>query len=279
MANDQAEDRGIGHITTGVEQGNLVFQAVGFVRTQLPAWRDDPHRQAEQAEERLNSQLCKFLNSRARHDFPMVYFHHEEFQTGRRRVDLSVLTTESSLIGARMHSIYDPFLVFEGKRLPAPTSDRQIEYVSGNDRRNGGIQRFKLRLHGATLEVAGMIGYLQDGSPGSWHQDINQWIAELASGARQDVCAWASTEVLGELSEDKVARISWCRSDHARIANGTSASIRLHHLWVLMGHFAPAPSENASISTSSSYERMPVRDDTDTPMSRATGGDAEPNGP
>jgi len=148
---------GIGRITTGINANMLVGKTVAFVRQQLPEWRDDPNRVEEQAENRLNIQLCKFLEVRARNEFPMACFHHEEYQTGQARVDLSALPSRSVFIDARFHSIYDPFLVLEGKRLPAPSADREKEYLIGN-RRNGGMQRFKLGLHGADLSIAVMIG-------------------------------------------------------------------------------------------------------------------------
>ena len=91
----------VGRITAGIETNGLVTETVAFVRKQLPQWRDDPERREEQSEDKLNGQLCKFLDVHARKDFPMVHFHHEEYQTGRRRVDLSVLPVESTVIDAR----------------------------------------------------------------------------------------------------------------------------------------------------------------------------------
>jgi hypothetical protein len=234
MAGDERQYRGAGHITSGIATDTLITQALTFVRLHLPAWRDDPDRRTEEAEERLNAQLAKFLNARARRDFPMAYFHHEEHQGARRRVDLSVLPTESSLIGAMTYSVYDPFLVIEGKRLPAPSVDREIEYVTGNDRRTGGIQRFKLGLHGGALDVAGMVGYVQGRSVGDWHQQINSWITDLASGRRQDVCLWEANETLGPLEVNEASGASYCASGHGRASPGSRGVIRLHHLWVVM---------------------------------------------
>ena len=79
----------------------------------------------------------------------MAVFHHEEFQTGRRRIDLSVKTEQVIIAGTRKFTKYDPYLVIEGKRLPAPTKDREMEYVTGGQEISGGLQRFKLGLHGA----------------------------------------------------------------------------------------------------------------------------------
>ena len=52
----------------------------------------------------------------------MAIFHHEEYQTGRRRIDMSAKTESIILAGTRKFTKYDPYLVIEGKRLPAPTA-------------------------------------------------------------------------------------------------------------------------------------------------------------
>jgi hypothetical protein len=133
-----------GRITSGVNSKEFVERTLEFVRDELPKWRDDPSRPGEESEERLNAQLCKFLNIASRHNFPMVCFHHEEKQAMTRRVDFSALLSTSQLIGATFYSIYDPFVVFEGKRLPLPTRDREREYVTGGEFKTGGKQRFKM---------------------------------------------------------------------------------------------------------------------------------------
>ena len=121
----------IGQITTGIDQNTLAFKTIHFVRAQLPIWRDDLERPYEQSENKLNLQLCKFLDSCARNDFPMVRFDHEEYQSDCRSVDLAASSVETTVIGARQHTIYDPVLVIECKRLPAPSYDCEKEYVTG----------------------------------------------------------------------------------------------------------------------------------------------------
>jgi hypothetical protein len=175
-----------------------------------------------------------FLEARARSEFPMACFHHEVPETGQHRVDVSASPPEMIVIEATTYSIYDPFLVLEGKRLPAPSSDRQMEYVTGREQRNGGIQRFKLGLHGAKLQVAMIIGYVQEGSALHWHKEINSWISALAAGTVTDVCVWKAEDRLGSLDEDKEDRIGSCSSEHERSGVVASNSIRLHHLLVEM---------------------------------------------
>lgn len=157
-----AIEQSIGQITSGIRPGELELKTIGFVRQGLPAWRDDPHRPDGLSESVLNLLLCKFLNSRARNDFPMVCFYHEENEPHQRRIDLSATPAEPVTIGARQYTIYDPFLAFECKRLPTPPPrDREQEYITGGiKKKSGGVQRFKLGLHGANLDLVVMIGYI-----------------------------------------------------------------------------------------------------------------------
>ena len=224
----------VGRITDGLKQDTLVDKTIAFVRQRLPEWRDDPDRPQEHSEKKLNPQLCKFLNTRARSDFPMVCFNAEEPQTGRRQVDLSATPTKTTTIDTREYAIYEPFFVLECKRLPAPSPRRRMEYVTSGESKKGGIQRFKLGLHGADLTVAAMIGYVQEKSASHWHQLINKRISDLAAGCVSDVCPWKTTETLGHLEQDAVKGIAVCESIHDRSGDVRGRSIQLHHLWVEM---------------------------------------------
>ena len=93
-------------------------------------------------------------------------------------------------IGAKEHSIYAPFLVLECKRLPAPSKDREKEYVTGFDHTSGGIQRFKMGLYGHTHSFAVLIGYIQRENSKFWYNKIREWILELAQGDIEDQCSW-----------------------------------------------------------------------------------------
>lgn len=242
MANPDCGRRAIGRITEGLQAGTLVDKTIAFVHQQLAPWRDDPDRPDEQSENRLNLQLCKFLDSRARQEFAMVRFDTEEPQTGQRRVDLSASPARTTLIGARPYTIYTPILVLEGKRLPMPSAHRKKEYVTGGECRNGGIQRFKLGLHGADLHVAALIGYIQKQSPSAWRGVINRWISDLAAGSLPDICPWSVAERLGPLQADIPNKVAFCTSSHGRLGKVVSDSIRLYHLWVVMGQRKDAAS-------------------------------------
>jgi len=236
MVKNKSSIQNFGKITSGlVKQNNLALKTIAFIYEQLPRWRDDPNRPDEHSENKLNLQLCKYLKSTARHDFPMVTFDHEEYQYGRRSVDLSVSPNEITLIGARLHTIYDPFLVIECKRLPAPSSNPEKEYViGGNEKISGGIQRFKRGLHGANLDLVVMIGYVQEKSVRFWHRKINEWISELCLKKVKDSCVWNDNEILDLICEDVMEGKANYRSVHYRENSETSNQIKIHHLWIEM---------------------------------------------
>jgi len=233
-----AEKPAIGKITLGLTPGTLALKTIDFVYTRLPAWRNHTVRPVVQSEDRLNLQLCKFLEIQARNDFPMVSFQREEYQSGQARIDISASPTETVIIEAtpyRTYTIYEPIVVFEGKRLPAPSRDREKEYVTGGIKhKSGGIQRFKLGLHGAAHDIAAMIGYIQERSSREWYEEINKWIVELSGSTIADVCVWDKSEVLEKLEEDSLMGIANCQSSHNRTGSAKSNKILLRHLWIKM---------------------------------------------
>jgi len=223
-----------GQITSGLKSHASILSIITFVCEQLPSWRDDPNRLAVESEDRLNSQLYKFLNSQAREHLPMFLFGYEEPQYKRRNVDISVLPSENMIIEARPHTIYDPVLVIECKRLPAPSVGREKEYVTGTspDKITGGIQRFKLDFHGAKHELAAMVGYIQEQFDKDWRNTINGWIKELIAKPIGDGCVWSDDEILYLLENNTATGIIKCSSKHRRTAN--NRKIEIYHLWISM---------------------------------------------
>jgi len=236
MTKDRGEGKLIGQITSGIDQPDtFALKTITFVFQQLPTWRDDSDRPVERSEDKLNLQLCKFLDTRARNDFPMVRFDHEVYQTGRRSVDLSASLVEKTVIGAWLYTIYDPILVLECKRLPAPSQDREKEYVTGGkERKSGGIQRFKLGLHGADLDIMALVGYVQERSLHHWHRKVNEWISELASGTISDSCVWNADELIEPIDKYISKGLARYRSVHSRTSHKSKNEIQIHHLWIAM---------------------------------------------
>jgi hypothetical protein len=222
-----------GRITSGVSANAAALKTLDFIGRHLAAWRDDPERPRAEPERELNSQLCKFLNVVAqRSNFAMVLFHHEEPQGARHSADFSANPIDGGWIEGRQYTKYEPILVMEGKRLPTPGSGREREYVasSAGERPGGGVQRFKLGLHGAKLTTAGMIGYLQANACEHWFAVINRWIDELVSSGDP---LWSNNDRLNGFVLDSCARVSRCESQHTR-SSVDATPIRLAHLWVEM---------------------------------------------
>lgn len=222
-----------GQISSGIQLNALVDRTIDFVYAQLPNWRDDPDRSPVDAENLLNLQLCKYMNWVARRQFSMVHFNPEEPQVERRKVDISATPDETIEIHTHRYTKYDPFLVIEGKRLPTPGPGRTREYVTGGKSRTGGIQRFRLGLHGNLLATAVMIGYLQSDSTTTWHKQINDWIKEELTSPTDTTCTWSAADELGPLQTDTDVRAAACTSSHER-TDGVSDQISLRHLWIEM---------------------------------------------
>ena len=223
-----------GQITSGIKLKTSILEIINFISVQLPFWRDDPNRVDEQSEHKLNAQLSKFLNYKAREHLPMFRFDHEEPQQSSRSIDISVSPETRVVIEARTYTIYDPVLVIECKRLPAPSLDREKEYVSGQspDKITGGIQRFKLCFHGAKHDLAAMVGYIQNGIDEGWIDTINKWIKELAAKPIGDGCVWSDDEILCLDEYNSITGVGKCKSKHRRSAK--NHKIEIYHIWISM---------------------------------------------
>lgn len=121
--------------------------------------------------------------------------------------------------------------VFEGKRLSKSLgAKRSYEYVFGHTENGrhipcGGMERFKLSIHGSNLPRAGMIGYLQDETPIKWQRLLNVKIIDLAS-ERHYYPRWSDKEVLVLVKDE--GRVS----TRSSVLYRQSDEIHLTHLWV-----------------------------------------------
>lgn len=221
-----------GRITSGIPAEAAALKTLEFIGSHLAAWRDDPERPSCDRERDLNSQLCKFLNVAAKHDFAMVHFHHEESQGVVHSADFSANPIDGGWIEGRQYTKYAPILVMEGKRLPTPGSGREREYITSpvGKKPGGGVQRFKLGLHAASHSIAGMVGYVQAKSCVHWFTEINDWLDQLA---KSEDGLWSTGDRLREFIFDSRERVSRCESEHLR-ESGASPTIHLAHFWVEM---------------------------------------------
>jgi hypothetical protein len=208
----------------------IELSVIDFVFRHLAAWRDDPMRRPEAAEAKLSAQLSTYLDRISRREgFPII-FQREQPQGGSRDIDMVANPDDELMAFGYFNSSYDEIVVFEAKRLPAPESDRQREYVSGGtEKLSGGIQRFKACVHGKGHSTAAMLGYIQEHTPSFFYREINTWILELCDW-QADSVPWTKEEQLDDLIEHSngTARAI---SIHQRVQSGP---ITMHHLWVVM---------------------------------------------
>lgn len=200
---------------------------VEFFKTHLPQFAESVLNTNIDIEDGLNSQLARFITNAAAQE---IFFAERESMEDETRgnsptVDIGIyLKVEDAGI--------DPPLitVFEGKRLTTKLPNkRRREYVIGHEKGGkhihcGGIERFKLGIHGGRLNRAGMIGYLQDGTPDSWLKKISAWICDLCSQPCDP--AWSEREQLTLQETD--GRVT----EYSSVVNRVDSELRLTHLWI-----------------------------------------------
>jgi hypothetical protein len=207
-----------------------------FVASQLPGWRDHPERPKCQAETKLTEQLCEYLSSAS---YQSGDLNHIQFRTetgdetrANRKIDLSIKPRVALVVEGRLHNIFDAILPIECKRLPTPSgTDRdEREYVFNQHASTGGIQRFKAGHHGASHELAAMIGYVQEETCSFWTARVKEWIGALVA---LNQAGWSAKDLPRVVRSDAVRRIMVLSSSHSR-AGGSTPMIEVCHLWIQM---------------------------------------------
>lgn len=117
---------------------------------------------------------------------------------------------------------HKPEFLMEAKRLPAPTSRREKEYVAGttpSGNPNGGIERFKLGIHGAGYSHCGMLAFVEENEFEDWFNTVNLWISELFPSS--------SKKEFLEIQEVKTY-FNYYKS----IAERDNNNLHLDHFWI-----------------------------------------------
>jgi hypothetical protein len=207
---------------------NTQFEmVVEFLKEHLPQFAETVLNTDIINENGLNSRLSRFITNAAAQE---IFFAERESME-----DETHGNSPAGDIGIYLNvediGIDPPLItIFEGKRLTTKLPNkRRREYVIGHEEdgkyiKCGGIERFKLAIHGGKLNHAGMIGYLQDGTPDSWQVKVNTWICEL-SGQPSDP-AWSEREKLTPQKTD--GRVT----KYSSIVNRVESELHLTHLWV-----------------------------------------------
>lgn len=238
MLADQSSDIGSGNLEDGIHLADSAkHELVEFIAQELPTWRDRSDRPAAQAETTLTGHLCDHLNGAA---YRSEVWDYVQFRTeitdetvGGRTIDLAPKPKGCALIIAGIaYTEFDMLLPIECKRLPTPqngaTRDKR-EYVVVQGKTTGGIQRFKLGLHGAKHTFAAMIAYVQDSTCEHWHNEVNGWISDLP---QIEGPLWSLADCLNGPLIHSANGLSRTNSQHSR-PNGM-ADILVEHLWIRM---------------------------------------------
>jgi hypothetical protein len=118
--------------------------------------------------------------------------------------------------------VHQPLFIMESKRLPSQTFT--TEYVIG-DKKNGGIERYKIEKHGKGHSHCGMIGFIEKDDFDSWTATINKWVKDIAA-------------INTFWNVDEILKKEECATDYfylKSIAHRTSSSdLLLHHFWVMI---------------------------------------------
>lgn len=112
-------------------------------------------------------------------------------------------------------------MVAEAKILPAPSSDREKEYVKGATN-NGGIERFKTKKHGDGLPEAALVAFVLENPHTDWHTKVNGWINDLVLVDH----FWKKEETLNDMISQ--THFSYTTSQ----AFTVSDAVKLHHFWI-----------------------------------------------
>lgn len=233
MLADASQNISSGKLTHGIELDSSIKSVVEFIEIHFVEFSKKVKGEITASEKSLTDKLCKYLNRNAG-AYPF-YFHHENVENHASgispQIDIGTLSeSEKLLIGDRSYGEFDSFFSIEAKRLPTPGQNREKEYVIGQDRSSGGIERFKKGIHGKNLRYAAIIGYIQKEDFEFWFLKINNWIDELINSSNNK---WLSEDKLikvVEADEDGCAKFE---SNNIRIDTEPEIeSIKLLHFWI-----------------------------------------------
>lgn len=230
MINNQSERvlKGIG-VFRGPAQNTQFNQIVELIKVAIPHFVVSAQSEQITNENGLNRKLARFITSIA-DNRSLPYVAYPESMEDESRGD-SPATDFGIHLKVDDISVDQPLITkFEGKRLSKHTGiARRREYVVGHEKDGkympcGGIERFKRSIHGRSFRHAGMIGYIQDGSPTFWLEQINSWISELADQITSP--SWSADEQLRPLQSTNQF------SETASIVKREADQLHLTHLWV-----------------------------------------------
>lgn len=209
-----------------IDKGKIVSKLDDFIVHTLMIFQSEFQGYSNASEEVLSEHLAKTLDYHAK-PLPFI-FQKEAIQNQpkghKRNVDIGVFLHYANLA---------PFFTIEAKRLPTSPKSREKEYIIGSDfkKPSGGIERYKLNLHGPDLSESALIGFIQSGSMKGWHLKINEWIMLLINNTNNPKLEWTKEDMLQNVCRFKNPELCKFVSKNKKI---NSTTIQLFHYFIDM---------------------------------------------
>ncbi|GCC51272.1 hypothetical protein SanaruYs_14930 [Chryseotalea sanaruensis] len=224
-----------GTLSSGVENNSSINAVITFIKEHFDHFAEQNKGQTSINEKGLTQKLCIFLNRSAREQ---PFFFHSEFMEDvnigtSAQVDIGTLSYSQTItIVDRDYSDDDSFFSIEAKRLPTPGTGREREYVIGESKPSGGIERFKKGLHGSRLKFSAIIAYVQKENFDFWFLKINSWIQELAKQDQEGL--WSNLDQLNKTSnvKDSAIMLELSSTNSRKAPDQQLDSIQLFHFWI-----------------------------------------------
>ncbi|MDW3197634.1 MAG: hypothetical protein R8G66_35035 [Cytophagales bacterium] len=233
MLADGVKNIGNGEISKGLEVDASIHAVVHFIDQYFPRFAEKVRGEITTSESSLTDKLCTYFNRQAS-EYPF-FFQPEKLQdhtTGQSaRADLGTMSQNENMgVGDYSYQEWESFFAIEAKRLPTPGHNRQREYVIGQEKENGGIERFKKRIHGSDLEYSAIIAYVQKEDFEYWYIKINDWIGELIANTSGE---WKEEDKLIK-TPSYSGPLARFQSDHQKNTEEPPDKIRLFHFWIAL---------------------------------------------
>lgn len=216
----------------GPEANSTIMNVVTFVEKHLSQFAKKYAGSSIKNENGLNQELCFLLNYYARIECCFFIFQNEAMEDVEKgnspRVDFGVRVLP---VNSEFYNTQESFFAMEAKRLCQTGKAREKEYLIGREKDGkynlcGGVERFKMAIHGKNLRYGAVIGYVQAYDFHYWQRTIDGWIDELIAGKIFSCSYWSEKDKL-QLLNQTASTAKYC-SENSR-QNG---SIILFHLWV-----------------------------------------------
>jgi len=229
MLADANQNISSGKLSEGVEPDSSIKSVVAFIEVYFTNFSKKVKGEITTSEKSLTDKLCKYFNRQAG-NYPF-YFHHENVENHASgtspQTDIGTLSKKENLtVGDRSYGEFDSFFSIEAKRL---TPGHKREYVIGQERPSGGIERFKKRIHGKELKYAAIIGYIQGKDSNHWYIKINDWIDELITST-PDI--WKVDDKLTKQDIELEGIDKFTSKNFRSEVNGQEDFIHLFHFWI-----------------------------------------------